>query len=119
MLKFRDPNYALLDSSSCWKHTHLANNTRSEVEKALTGPGTHDLAASWRRALALSIPPVTFYRNFRVSGYSGAIFGVTLADYASSRDREDKVPKIIWVCTEEVEKRGLNTNKIYSVSSSK
>ncbi|KAH8997043.1 hypothetical protein EDB86DRAFT_2917669 [Lactarius hatsudake] len=106
-----------LVNSSFGKHTYLAINTRSEVEKALSGPDTHDLAASFRRALTFATPPVTFYRNFRVGGYSDAIFGVTLADYASSRDREDMVPKIIRVCTEEVEKRGLNTNKIYSSGS--
>ncbi|KAI9455781.1 hypothetical protein BJY52DRAFT_622458 [Lactarius psammicola] len=103
--------------SSCGKHTYLAINTRSEVGKALASPDTHDLAASFRRSLAFSTPPVTFYRNFRVGGYSDAIFGVTLADYASSRDREDIVPKIIRVCTEEVEKRGLSANKIYSSGS--
>lgn len=113
-MKFWDPNPVF--SSSCGKPTYLAINTRSEVEKALAGPDTHDLAASFRRALAFSIPPVTFYRDFRVGGHSGAIFGVTLVDYATSRDKEDKVPKIIKVCTEEVEKRGLNANKIYLVS---
>ena len=97
----------------------MAIKTRSEVEKPLITPETHDLAASLHRALSFSIPPVTFFRNFRVGGYSDPIFGVTLADYANSWDREDKVPKIIRVCTEEVEKRGLNANKIYSVSSSK
>ncbi|KAH9027950.1 hypothetical protein EDB85DRAFT_1972361 [Lactarius pseudohatsudake] len=103
--------------SSFGKHTYLAINTRSEVEKALACPDPHDLAASFRRALTFATPPVTFYRNFRVGGYSDAIFGVTLADYASSRDREDVVPKIIRVCMEEVEKRGLNANKIYSLQS--
>lgn len=106
------------DSSSCGKNTYLAINTRSEVEKALTGPDTRDLAASLRRALTFSSPPATFFRNFRVGGYSDPIFGVTLLDYASSRDREEKMPKVMRVCTEEVEKRGLNANKIYSVSSS-
>lgn len=103
--------------SSFGKHTYLAINTRSEVEKALAGPDPHDLAASFRRALTFATPPITFYRNFRVGGYSDAIFGVTLADYASSRDREDVLPKIIRVCMEEVEKRGLNANKIYSSGS--
>lgn len=103
--------------SVCGKHTYLAINTWSEVEKALTGPDTHDLAASLRRSLAFSIPPVTFFRNFRVGGHSDAIFGVTLIDHATSRDREDEVPKIIRVCIEEVEKRGLNANKIYSSGS--
>ncbi|KAI9433320.1 hypothetical protein H4582DRAFT_1988472 [Lactarius indigo] len=103
--------------SSLGKHTYLAITTQSEVEKALAGPNTQDLGASFRRALTFATPPVTFYRNFRVGGYSDAIFGVTLADYASSRDREDIVPKIIRVCTEEIEQRGLNTNKIYSSGS--
>ena len=83
------------------------------------GPDTYDLAASLRRAFSFSVPPVTFFRNFRVVGHSDAIFGVTLADYATSRDKEDEVPKIIRVCMEEVEKRGLNISRIYSVSLSR
>lgn len=113
------PNFiSYHDSSACGKHTYLAISTRSEVEKALTGPDTYDLVASLRRAFSFSVPPVTFFRNFRVVGHSDAIFGVTL-DYATSRDKEDEVPKIIRVCIEEVEKRGLNINKIYSVSLSR
>ncbi len=116
IVRFRDTNSVCPSSSSCGKHTYLAISTRSEVEKALVTPDTHDLAASFRRALAFSLPPITFYRNFRVGGRSDAVFGITLVDYATSRDREGRVPKIIGICIEDVEKRGLNINKIYAVS---
>ncbi len=88
-------------------------STRTEVEKALAGPDTSDLRASLRRALSLSIPPLTLYRNSRPGAFSDLIFGVPLVDLETS---EDNVPKVMRMCIEEVEKRGLDINGIYSVS---
>ena len=85
----------------------------AEVGKGLAGPDTSGLRASFRSALSFSIPLFTLYRNYHPSGYSDSIFGVPLVDVTTS---QDKVPKVISMCIEEVEKRGLNTKKIYSVS---
>ncbi|KAH9065848.1 Rho GTPase activation protein [Lactarius vividus] len=84
----------------------------AEVEKGLARPDTSDLRASFRRALSLSIPPCTLYRNYHPSAHSDSIFGVPLVDVTT---RQDSVPKVIRMCIEEVEKRGLNTKKIYSL----
>jgi hypothetical protein len=97
----------------CAKHDDLARNTRGVVEKALAGTDTSDLRASFRRALSFSIPPLTLYRNHRPGAYSDLIFGVPLVDVETD---EDNIPKVMKMCIEEVEKRGLNTKKIYSVS---
>jgi hypothetical protein len=99
----------------CAKHDDLARNTRGVVEKALAGTDTSDLRASFRRALSFSIPPLTLYRNHRPGAYSDLIFGVPLVDVETD---EDNIPKVMKMCIEEVEKRGLNTKKIYSVGHS-
>ena len=95
------------------KHDDLAKNTKAEVEKALAGTDTSDLRASFSRALSFSIPPLTLYRNYRPGAYSDLIFGVPLVDVETY---EDNVPKVMRMCIEEVEKRGLDTKGIYSVS---
>jgi hypothetical protein len=88
-------------------------STRTEVEIALARTDMSDLRASFRRALSFSIPPLALYRNSRPGAYSELTFGVPLVDIETS---EDHVPKVMRMCIEEVEKRGLNTHKIYSVS---
>ena len=103
------------NSTACAKYGNLAMNTRAEVEKASAGTDTSDLRVSFRRALSFSIPPLAVYRNYRPGVYSDLIFGVPMVDLETS----DNVPKIMRMCIEEVEKRGLNTNKIYSVSRSR
>jgi hypothetical protein len=99
--------------TACAKYDDLAKRTRAEVEKALAGTDTSDLRASFRRALSFSTPPLTLYRNNRASAYSELIFGVPLVDLETN---QDNVPKVMRMCIEEVEKRGLNTKNIYSVS---
>ncbi|KAH9161827.1 hypothetical protein EDB89DRAFT_2080249 [Lactarius sanguifluus] len=97
---------------ACVKYDNLAMSTRAEVEKALAGIDTSGLAASFRHSLSISIPPLALYCNHRPDAYSDLIFGVPLVDLTTN---EDNVPKVMRMCTEEVEKRGLNTHKIYSL----
>ncbi|KAI9430913.1 hypothetical protein H4582DRAFT_1341738 [Lactarius indigo] len=100
--------------SACAKYDDLAISTKAEVEKALAGTDTSGLSASFRRALSFSIPPPTLYRNNHPNAYSDLIFGVPLVDLETN---QDNIPKVIKMCIEEVEKRGLNTKKIYSSGS--
>src|SRR6266702_4907612 len=100
-------------STACAKYDNLATSTRADVEKAFAGTDASDLRASFHRALSFSIPTPTFYRNYRPGAYAGLIFGVPLVDVETN---EDNVPKVMRMCIEEVEQRGLNTNGIYSVS---
>ena len=94
----------------------LATDTRPGVRKALDGSDDSDLITSFRRAFSLSVPPATLYRNFRSSGNSNLTFGVPLIDPTST---QYDVPYVIRTCIAEVESRGLNFNKIYSVSRSR
>ena len=87
-----------------------------EVEKALNGRDTSEsLRASFHRSLSFSIPPPTFYRGYcpGVHPDSVLIFGVPLVDVETN---QDDVPKVMRICIEEVEKRGLDAKRIYSVS---
>ena len=90
-------------------------STRVEVEKALASRDTSetDLRAFFGRELSFSIPLSAFYHSYCPGTHSDLVFGVPLVDLATD---EDKVPKVLTMCMEEVEKRGLNTNRIYSVS---
>ncbi|KAH9169274.1 hypothetical protein EDB89DRAFT_1488326 [Lactarius sanguifluus] len=98
-------------TEACIKRGNLATNTGAEVENALTGADTSGLRASLGHALSFSIPPLTLYCNYRPDAYSDLIFGVPLVNLTTD------VPKVIRTCIEEVEKRGLDTHKIYSVGS--
>ena len=98
--------------AACTAHNDIAKSTREEVENALDGVDKSDLRVSLRRAIGFSIPPLTLYHNYRPGVYSNLIFGVPLVDLGLN---EDKVPKVMRMCIEEVEKRGINVDKIYSV----
>ena len=110
---FREFDSASWCSTTWARHNDLAKNTRAEVQQALTGTDTSNLRASFRRSLSFSVPPLTLYRNYRPGAYSDLIFGVPLVDVETN---EDNVPKVLRMCIEEVEKRGLNAKGIYSVS---
>ena len=100
-------------SKACAKNDDIAKRTGEEVKNALDGTDTSDLKVCFRHALSFSIPPLTLYRNYRPGGYSNLIFGVPLVDL---RMNEEKIPKVMRMCIEEVEKRGLHIENIYTVS---
>ena len=66
-------------------------------------PWLYDLPKSALSWTLLAITAVLF----------SIIFGVPLVDVETN---EDNVPKVMRMYMEEIEKRGLDTNKIYSVS---
>lgn len=70
------------------------------------------------QSLASSIPPPVLYHNFHVGECRDLIFGFSLQDYATARDLpEGEIPKVVRICIEEVDRRGLNAEGIYRVSS--
>jgi len=71
------------------------------------------------QSLASSIPTPILYHNFYVGECKDLIFGFSLQDYATSRDLpEGEIPKIVRICIEEVDKRGLDAEGVYRVSTS-
>jgi RhoGAP domain len=116
-LKFQVSNAA--HSATYTTQNYLATHARSAVDNVSAETDTSILAASLRRSLALSIPSPTLYYNYQVGECQDLIFGVTLADYATARGSENDVPKILRICIDEIDKRGLDAEGIYRVSPSK
>ena len=101
-------------SKACTENDVTAKRTGAEVESALSGTDTSDLKVFFRQALDFSTPPLILYRNCRPGGYSNLIFGVPLVDLGMNNS-EEKIPKVMRICIDEVEKRGMDVDKIYSV----
>jgi hypothetical protein len=69
------------------------------------------------RSLASAIPDPILYEHGLVGECNDLIFGFSLVDYATAKGLpEGAVPKIIRICIEEIDKRGLETEGIYRVS---
>jgi hypothetical protein len=100
-------------SKACAKHENIAKSTEVEVDNALGGTDTSDRKVSFSRAISFSTPPLVLYRNYHPGGYSNLIFGVPLVDQGVNKDM---VPKVMRMCIDEVEKRGLIDDDIYWVS---
>ncbi|KAI9433319.1 hypothetical protein H4582DRAFT_2082478 [Lactarius indigo] len=108
--------YADTTVTICTMHNDLATDARSAVENISAETDTSILAASLRSSLALSIPPRTLYHNYDVGECPDLVFGLSLADYATARESQNNVPTILRLCIEEVEKRGLEAEGIYTLS---
>ena len=106
------PESDMTCSKACTENDVTAKRTGAEVESALSGTDTSDLKVFFRQALYFSTPSLILYRNCRTGGYSNMIFGVPLVNLVMN---EENVPKVMRMCIEEVEKRGLDVDKIYSV----
>lgn len=95
----------------------LANHGAQQVEKISTGRDMKGVHAYIAQSLASSIPTPILYHNFYVGECRDLIFGFSLQDYATARDLpEGEIPKIVRICIEEADKRGLDAEGIYRVS---
>ena len=106
-------------SATYTTQNHLASYARTAVDNVSAETDTTILATSLRSCLALSIPSSILYYNYHVGECQDLIFGVSLADYATARGIENDVPKILRICIDEIDKRGLDAEGIYRVSTSK
>jgi len=69
------------------------------------------------RSLASAIPDPILYEHGLVGECNDLIFGFSLVDYATAKGlSEGAVPKIIRICIEEIDKRGLESEGMYRVS---
>ena len=68
------------------------------------------------RSLASLVPKPILYYNYNVGECNDLIFGVSLVDYATSRGlSETEIPRIVQLCVDELNKRGLETEGVYRV----
>ena len=109
----------MVHSATYTTQNHLASYARSAVDNVSAETDTSILATSLRSCLALSIPSPILYYNYHVGECQDLIFGVSLADYATARGSENDVPKILKICIDEIDKRGLDAEGIYRVSTLK
>ena len=69
------------------------------------------------RSLASAIPDPILYEHGLVGECNDLIFGFSLVDYATAKCLpEGSIPKIVRICIEEIDKRGLESEGIYRVS---
>ncbi|KAL5495565.1 hypothetical protein ACEPAI_1028 [Sanghuangporus weigelae] len=96
---------------------HLASHAQSFITHVSPQKDLASVAALKPRYIKQSIPKRTLYTNYYVGDCNDLIFGVSLVDYATSRGLQDgEIPKLVQLCIEEVDKRGLNSEGVYRVS---
>lgn len=68
------------------------------------------------KLLASATPKPMYYQNYHVGECKDLIFGVSLVDYATTKGLgEGEIPKIVKICVEEIDERGLEAEGIYRV----
>lgn len=68
------------------------------------------------RAIANATPEQVHYEHGLQGVCSDLIFGISLTDYATGKNiRDGEIPRIVRLCIEEIDKRGLEAEGIYRV----
>ena len=87
------------------------------VEKIAPQRDSAAIAENIPRMLAAATPKPVYYYNYNVGECKDLIFGVSLVDYATARGLPDgEIPKIVRICIQDIEQRGLDAEGIYRVS---
>ncbi|TFY83128.1 hypothetical protein EWM64_g882 [Hericium alpestre] len=112
LVKYTDNSIA-----TCTTLTGLATHARSMVELISPQNDTSILSANIPRSLASSIPKPILYYNYQVGECRDLVYGVSMVDYATARGVPDgEIPKIMRLCIQDVDARGLDFEGIYRVS---
>ncbi|KAH7929352.1 RhoGAP-domain-containing protein [Leucogyrophana mollusca] len=97
--------------------TQLSSHARSMVDKISPEKDVAIVSTHIPRSLASATPKPILYYNYNVGECNDLIFGVSLVDYATARGlAEGDVPKIVRICIQEVDQRGLESEGVYRVS---
>ncbi|KAI0035293.1 hypothetical protein K488DRAFT_76750 [Vararia minispora EC-137] len=95
----------------------LAAHARQMVEQVSPAADLSILAAQIPRLFQAAVPPQVFYHNYFVGECRDLSFGLSLSDYAATRGLSDgAVPKVLKLCIDEVEGRGMFIEGIYRIS---
>ncbi|KAI0287230.1 Rho GTPase activation protein [Russula brevipes] len=108
-------SYADVMAKASSAHFKLATDVRPVIENISAQRDTSTFVASVHASLAGSIPRPIIYYDYQVGECPDLVFGRTLVDYGTSQDNEDEVPKILNICINEVDRRGLDAEGIYRV----
>ncbi|KAF9569859.1 RhoGAP-domain-containing protein [Agrocybe pediades] len=97
--------------------TQLSSHMRSVIDRISVEKDLAKLKTYIPRSLASAIPDPILYEHGLVGECNDLIFGFSLVDYATAKGlQEGEIPKIIRICIEEIDKRGLESEGIYRVS---
>lgn len=89
---------------------------RSIIERISPEKDLAKLNTNIPRSLASSIPDPILYEHGAVGECNDLIFGFSLTDYATARGLpEGETPRIVRLCIEQIDKRGLESEGIYRV----
>jgi hypothetical protein len=105
-------------SATTTTQTQLSSHGRSVVDKISPEKDVSLVTTFIPRSLASAIAKPILYHNYNVGECNDLIFGFSLVDYATAQGLgECDIPKILRICVEEVDQRGLDAEGIYRVSS--
>lgn len=108
----------LLCSATNATQMQLSIHARKNVDKISPDKDVARLVAYTLRSLASAIPDPILYEHGLVGSCNDLIFGFSLGDYATAKClHEGEIPKIVRICIEEIDKRGLEIEGIYRVAS--
>ena len=111
-------NSESVNSATTTTQTQLASHARSIVDRISPEKDVSLVTTHFPRSLASAIPKPILYQNHNVGECNDLIFGFSLVDYATARGLgEGDIPKIVRICIQEVDQRGLDAEGIYRVSS--
>jgi hypothetical protein len=109
-------NIHICVSGTTSTQTQLANHARSMVNKISPDDDLSVVAAKNRRNLPAESPKRVLYHNYYVGECQDMLFGVNLVDYATARGLpEGEIPRIVRLCIQEIDERGLTFEGIYRV----
>ena len=104
-------------SSTSSTQTQLSSHIHSFLDTISPEKDVAKLKSSIPHALASAIPDPILYEHGLVGECNDLIFGFSLVDYATANVlSEGSIPKIVRICIEEIDKRGLECEGIYRVS---
>jgi Rho GTPase-activating protein 12/27 len=116
LYSFSDLNIHICVSATTTTQTQLVNHARSMVHKISPDDDVSVVAAKNRRNLPLDSPKPVLYHNHYVGDCQDLLFGVNLVDYATARGLPDgEIPRIVRLCIQEIDERGLTFEGIYRV----
>lgn len=103
--------------ATCKTEASLAEGLLPQIQKISPEKDVLKVTANIPRSLALAVPDPILYEHGQVGSCNDLLFGFSLVDYATSKGLHDgQIPKIVRICIDAIDKRGLNSEGIYRVS---
>ncbi|EJD55489.1 RhoGAP-domain-containing protein [Auricularia subglabra TFB-10046 SS5] len=98
-------------------NVNFAEHASPLVAKISAEKDTERIHAMIPRSLAAATPKRVIYHNYHVGDCPDICFGISLVDYATSRNlAEGEIPRIVQLCIADIEQRGLDAEGIYRIS---